>query len=366
MRLGGLGGWFADWRNRRLADPAFQDWASRFWLTKRKANTEAGRMLDIAVGFAYARTLSACVAFDLFERLRAGPQTSADLAHNCAAPEARFVVLLKAAAALDLVEQAGPDLWRLGQLGASLLGNPGVGAMIMHHSLLYEDLRDPAGLIRGGGETQVQHFWRYDPGANPGVAAAYSDLMAATQTMIARQIIAAFPLRRHSHLVDVGGGAGVFIRAALAAAPKLHATLVDLPAVAERAARDFAESGLAARAKISVAEAPGDGLPHGADLISFVRVLHDHDDPAVMRFLTAAAAALAPGGRILIAEPLADTPGARAMGHAYFGLYLLAMGQGRPRTRRELTEMLAAAGFKSVREHLAPQPTLVRLLSARL
>jgi demethylspheroidene O-methyltransferase len=347
MALGGLGGWFANWRNRRLADPAFQDWASRSWLTRAKANAEAGRMLDIAVGFAYARTLSACVGFDLFERLRAGPQAGAVLAQQCQAPEARFVVLLKAAAALDLLEPAGPGLWRLGPLGASLLGNPGVAAMIAHHSLLYDDLR-------------------YDAAGNPGAAGPYSALMAATQTMIARQIVAAYPLRRYRHLVDVGGGEGVFVRAALSAAPHLSATVVDLPAVAARAAELFAQIGLGARATVAPATAPGDGLPPGADLISFVRVLHDHDDPAVMRFLTASAAALAPGGRILIAEPLADTTGARAMGHAYFGLYLLAMGQGRPRTRRELAAMLRAAGFKAVREHRAPQPALVRLLSARL
>ncbi len=42
--------------------------------------------------------------------------------------------------------------------------------------------------------------------------------------------------------------------------------------------------------------------------------------------------ALPPGGTLLIAEPMAGTPGAEAMGDAYFGLYLWAMGSGRPRS----------------------------------
>jgi demethylspheroidene O-methyltransferase len=43
-----------------------------------------------------------------------------------------------------------------------------------------------------------------------------------------------------------------------------------------------------------------------------------------------------PGGTLLVAEPMAGAPGRRSMGDAYFGIYLLAMGRGRPRTAREL------------------------------
>ncbi len=357
---------FAGWRNRLLADPKFQDWASRSIFTRGQANAYAGRMLDLAVGFTYARTLLACVQFDLFERLRAGSRSTGDLAIACALAPARMQVLAKAATALDLIEPAGPDRWRLAPLGASLLGNPGVAAMIAHHSLLYEDLRDPAALIRGEIEApRVKSFWPYGAGGDPQAAAQYSALMAATQAMIARQILAAYPLARHRRLIDVGGGEGAFVLHALRAAPKLIATVADLAPVAVRALDAFKAAGLAARAEAVAVTAPGDRLPPGADLHSFVRVLHDHDDPAVMRFLVASQAALAPGGRILIAEPMAETPGARAMGHAYFGLYLLAMGQGRPRTRVELTQMLRGAGFKAVREHRAPQRALVRLLSAQ-
>ena len=42
------------------------------------------------------------------------------------------------------------------------------------------------------------------------------------------------------------------------------------------------------------------------------------------------AAALPPGGTLLLAEPMAGTPGAEPVGDAYFGFYLLAMGSGRP------------------------------------
>jgi demethylspheroidene O-methyltransferase len=75
--------------------------------------------------------------------------------------------------------------------------------------------------------------------------------------------------------------------------------------------------------------------------------------------------ALAPGGTVVIGEPLAGTRGAAAMGDAYFGLYLHAMGSGRPRTAAELQQMLAAAGFDSVRNVPTARPLLASVLTAR-
>jgi demethylspheroidene O-methyltransferase len=189
--------------------------------------------------------------------------------------------------------------------------------------------------------------------------------MAATQAMIARLVLAAYPMRRHRLLMDVGGGEGAFLIHAAQAAPRLRVRLVDRPAVAARAADRFAAAGLGDRAETIGADARIDALPAGADAISFVRVLHDHDDDDAQALLTAAYRALAPRGVVLVAEPMAQTPGARAMGDAYFGLYLTAMGQGRPRSARDLSQRLRAAGFVGVEERRTAQSVLVRLLVAR-
>jgi demethylspheroidene O-methyltransferase len=46
---------------------------------------------------------------------------------------------------------------------------------------------------------------------------------------------------------------------------------------------------------------------------------------------------------------MAGVPGAEAMGDAYFGFYLLAMGRGKPRSAAELSALMAEAGFTRVR-----------------
>jgi demethylspheroidene O-methyltransferase len=90
-------------------------------------------------------------------------------------------------------------------------------------------------------------------------------------------------------------------------------------------------------------------------------VVHDHDDEAALAILRTARRALPAGGTLLLAEPMAGTPGAEP----YFAFYLLAMGSGRPRTPDELGRLLRTAGFG--RHRLVPtrQPLLTRLIVAQ-
>jgi demethylspheroidene O-methyltransferase len=106
-------------------------------------------------------------------------------------------------------------------------------------------------------------------------------------------------------------------------------------------------------------------LPQGADLVTLIRVVHDHDDATAAGLLRSAFEALPAGGVVLLAEPMAGTPGAEPMGGAYFGFYLLAMGRGRPRTRERLVEMLQQAGFARVRALATRQPLQTQLLWAQ-
>ena len=75
-------------------------------------------------------------------------------------------------------------------------------------------------------------------------------------------------------------------------------------------------------------------------------------------------ASLAPGAQLLIAEPMAQIPGAEPMGEAFFGLYLWAMGSGRPRSPAEIITMLKKAGFASARSVATAQPVNASVIIA--
>jgi demethylspheroidene O-methyltransferase len=140
--------------------------------------------------------------------------------------------------------------------------------------------------------------------------------------------------------------------------------LFDLPAVAERARLRFSEQGLAGRAEAFGGSFFTDPLPAGADLITLVRVLFDHPDDRVLAILRAARAALPADGVLLISEPMSGTPGAEAIGDAYYGFYLLAMGRGRSRTPQRLAELLGEAGFDRIRQLPTRLPLQTRVVLA--
>jgi demethylspheroidene O-methyltransferase len=262
-------------------------------------------------------------------------------------------------------------IYSLGVLGAPMVGNVALAAMVEHHAVLYADLADPVGLLRApAGKSALARYWPYAAAAherplNQVDVDPYSALMAASMPLVADEVLDAYSLARHKRLLDVGGGEGAFAAAAAQRWPHLKLAVFDLPAVAQRARRQVAARGLADRIDVHEGSFLTDALPEGADVISLVRVVHDHDDDHVLVLLNAVRKALPPHGVLLLAEPMADTPGAQAMGDAYFGLYLWAMGSGKPRSADRLGELLVQAGFERPRSLRNLMPLQTRVLLVR-
>lgn len=371
------------WRNRWLSDPQFQRWSMRLPLLRGTARRHANAMFGVITGFVYTKTLTATVDLGIIAALLKAPESSQSLAVLAGLERPAMERLLAAAASIDLVEALPGDRWTLGQRGAALASNKGALAMIEHHKLFYDDLADPVAMLRlGRGGGALAAFWTYAEAAGRGESAhgtkdydaaapgsnAYSDLMAASQPMVAEQVLEAHDFTSVRALLDIGGGHGAFLGEVAARHPRLEMALFDLPPVAARARLLLDEKGLSQIAAHggSFRDDPlprtTDGQPF--DLVSLVRILHDHDDAVVAALLAKIHDALPVGGRLLIAEPMAGTQGAEAMGDAYFGLYLWAMGSGRPRTISAYRTMLQSAGFARVREVATGLPMVTRMLVA--
>jgi len=358
------------WRDRLLADRRFQRWAASFPLTRKIAEKRAQSLFDLCAGFVYSQVLLACVQLRLFDILAERPQTIVELSPRLALAPASVARLINAAAALRLVQCRGGGRFGLGVHGAALLANPAIVAMIEHHALLYTDLSDPVSVLRGTGRaTALSRYWPYARAQCPDTLTAdevtpYSALMSSSQALIAEDVLDAWPLSRHRCLIDVGGGEGAFLIAAAAKAPDLRLILYDLPAVAERARARLAASGLAHRATIACGDFLKSPLPPGADIVTLIRVLHDHDDDCAVTLLRNVRSALPKDGVLLIAEPICGTAATDIVGDAYFGFYLLAMGSGRPRHAAELASLLRVSGFDCCRILKTRRPLLTAVVIA--
>lgn len=357
---------FANWRNQLISNPKFQSWAVRNPFTRPVARQKAEAAFDLVAGFVYSQVLAATVESGLLEAVRHGPIDEPLFAALSGLPADGAARLLRAAAALDLLRVQSDGRYALGEAGAALLGNPSVFAMVRHHKAFYRDIADPLDLLQARRPgTELSRFWAYDASASPEEASAYSNLMAETQALIAENVLDAYDFRPHRMVMDVGGGLGAFLSAVGKAHAHLDLVLVDLPPVARLAEASLAASGLKPRVRVEPRNMLQDALPTGADLITLVRVAHDHDDAPVRQLLASIRQALAPGGSLLIAEPMADVPGAGAMADAYFGFYLWAMGRGRARSPCELKVLLQDAGFTHIRTLRTVQPLLVSAIVAR-
>ncbi len=362
------------WRRmkiRLLASPSFQRWAARSPLARQMTRRPTAALFDIAAGFAYAQVLCACVRLHLFELLEQGPLVTHEISHSLDMLPDAAGRLLRAAAALGLIETDGGGRYALGTLGAAVLGNPGLAALIEHQSLLYADLADPVKLLRReASQRNVANCFRYAGNPHPtslsaAEVAPFSGLMASTNGLVADQVLAAYPVGRHRKLLDIGGGEGTFLRTAARRAPRLQLALFDLPAVVDRARARLAAADLMGRAELFAGDFLYDKLPPDCDLISLLRVVQDLDDHDAMMLLRNVRRVLPPGGRLLLAEPMAGAHGAPRAADAYFGFYLMAMGNGRPRTSEDLCDMLLQAGFTKPKPIKTAAPALTGLVVAK-
>ena len=371
------------WMDRKLTDPSFSRWAAgnifTRWITRRRAQ----QVFDVMAGFVYSQVLLACVRLRVLELVNEAPRTLDELAQICQVPASGLQRLINSAVALRLLSLRGQGRYGLGPLGAPVAGHPGIRAMIEHHAVLYHDMQDPVALLRDQmSDGQMMAYWPYvetqgagrqaqqTPSSNPRAweqekVSRYSQLMSASQPFVVDEVLATYSFAQHKCVLDVGGGQGTFVSRLAGHAPHLKLKLFDLPQVADLARGHFNTQSLAGRIEAFGGDFLKDALPVGADLVTLVRVAHDHPDAHVNTILRAIFNALPAGGTLLLTEPMAQAANDAPLGDAYFHFYLLAMGSGRLRTAQELSDMILAAGFARVESLKNAMPLQTQILVAK-
>jgi demethylspheroidene O-methyltransferase len=342
------------YKDRLIANRKFQRIAARIPFINTISKSRAKDVFDLMAGFVYSQILLACVRIRLFEHLANGPLSLDELSLRVDLPVKGLERLLLGAKSLGLVETRG-ERYALGTLGAPLVGNQALLSMIEHHSALYQDLRDPLALLRGDlKEKALENYWPYITEKSEELkslsetekVSQYSALMSDSLPLVADEIIDSYSFNQHECLLDIGGGQGTFIHLLSPYARHLNFKLFDLPGVAQLAQKNLDQTLGVGRVECHGGDFFNDSLPTGADVVTLIRVLFDHDDARVKRLLKSIYDSLPKGGKLLVAEPMAETEDIPAMGQAYFGFYLLAMGRGRPRSAEEIKTFLREAGFQ--------------------
>lgn len=335
---------------------------------------QATQIFDLVSGFVYSQILFACVSLDLFEKLRGGPIKLAELCESCEIDPPEMQRLIDGASALGLLEMRGDNLIGLGFRGVVILTKPSISALVKHHSTLYKDLIDPVTILQRKKKlTSLGSFWPY-ASENKGTpseitdeaAKNYSDVMSISQPLVSEQIFSAYSFYKHKRILDIGGGQGTFLISLARQYPKLKMAVFDLPEVSKIAEQKILESGFQGRITVHKGSFFRDPIPVGYDLITLIRVLYDHSDENVKKILLSVKESLTTSGSLLIAEPMSGETGTEKMSEAYFGMYLLAMGKGVPRSHKNIFSLLKGAGFSSIRSLKVTLPIQTGLIIAKV
>jgi demethylspheroidene O-methyltransferase len=337
-----------DFRNRLLTNPRFISWAQRFPLTRPVARYNSSKLFDLLAGFAYSQVLAACVELDLLGLVGRQGTTLEALSRGVALPPDRLEILVRAAVALDVLALKG-DRVLLGSHGAALLAQPWIMRFIAHHKYFYQDLEKPVELLASkSGGAGMRRYWSYEDASTP--KETYSTLMAQSQVAVSEQILAVFDFKPFRRMLDIGGGSGTLLRTVYGQNTHLQTHLYDLPGVVSLVTDPVITT--------HAGDFRNDPLPNGMDLVSIVRVIHDHDDDAVRALFGNLRRACEAGTTVLIAEPFAGNRATARVTDAYFNLYFRAMGQGVTRSPQRIAEIAASQGFALKRVYRTHMPLI--------
>jgi demethylspheroidene O-methyltransferase len=359
--------------DRWLTHPSLHRWALSNPLSRWFMRRRTTQIFDLMSGFVYSQVLLTCVRLNIFSIVQQGPVTLDELAARTQLPAAALQRLVLSAVSLRLLEPRSRDRIGLGPLGAPIAAHEGIRAMIEHNSLLYRDMAEPTEFLRNAWDGHMADYWPYAhadghdqvKSADAGYVDRYSELMAASQTFVIEEVLRTVPFGDYRCVLDVGAGKGRFVAQLAKNQPHLQFKLFDLPKVLALARKNHADIGLQAPVKYHPGSFFHDELPTGADLVTLIRVAHDHPDDGVRTIFRKIFNALPVGGTLMVAEPMAQEDGADASGDAYFHFYLLAMGAGRLRTPTELSRMLRESGFVHVERLPNAMPIHTQILIAR-
>jgi acetylserotonin N-methyltransferase len=151
-----------------------------------------------------------------------------------------------------------------------------------------------------------------------------------------------------TRLLDVGGGSGCFSIALAQHFRDMRCTIMELPAMCERAKQYIADAGVSDRVDTVTVDMFREPWPKGHNAIFMSNIFHDWSPETNAQLSASAFAALPSGGRIYLHEMLINDEGSGPLAAASFSVLMLVGTKGRQYKFRELAGFLEGAGFVDV------------------
>jgi ubiquinone/menaquinone biosynthesis C-methylase UbiE len=171
---------------------------------------------------------------------------------------------------------------------------------------------------------------------------------------------------RARRLLDIGGGHGGYSIALCEKYEKLTATVFDLEATAEIGRKLVEREHMSDRVKFEVGDFLTDDLGSGYDAALYFNIIHNYSEQENRRVLAKAAAALKPGGRLVVWDMFKEPDGERDIQPALMALHMLVASGGTSYLLEDVYSWLGEAGFERfVRKETRTAPGLSLILARK-
>lgn len=154
---------------------------------------------------------------------------------------------------------------------------------------------------------------------------------------------------KHSRLLDIAGGSGIYACAMVAQHPHLRAAVLEKVPVDAITRQSVSTRGYGDRVSVVVGDMFAGELPGGYDLHLFSNVLHDWNEMAVKQLLKKSAGALPSGGMIVIHDAHINPDKTGPLPVAAYSALLMTITEGKCYSEREMADLLGEAGFENVK-----------------
>jgi predicted O-methyltransferase YrrM len=334
-------------------------------------------IFEVFRGSYSTELLAAAVAhFNLFAHLVDGPLTFDELRGRLGLAERPANVLFTALRAMCLITRSADAKLGMTALAKEHLtpGGPfevsdyiGLAANAPGVLEMVERLRSnrPAGADKAGtGAAFIFRDGIESAMESEASARRLTLALAGRAKNVAPALARQFDLAGAKVVLDVGGGTGIYSIALLQRHPGLRAVVFDRAEVLKVAAEMAETYGVSDRLELVAGDMFTDALPAGADVALLSNILHDWDVPECEALVKRCAAAVPPGGRVVIHDVFLNDDLSGPLATALYSAALFVQTEGRAYSAAEYRAMLRKAGLSPAAD---VAPTLVHcgLLTGR-
>lgn len=304
--------------------------------------------------FGIHRVITVAGRVGILRRLSHAPSTPEAVAAHLELDPLAAGKVIRALSALGIVQATGEGVYEIvpGLRPFLAAGDQDLTPFLEHSHHLYDSWGENLEpWLRGEPWTTVK---RGKDGARE-----FGRAMQAMGSQQARRLAQVLDQEGARKLLDVGGGFGHYARALCSVNPELTAVVLDKPETAALARQNRSEGDDTGRIYFQAGDyLQGADYGRGYDLVLMANILHQEAQERAREMVAHAAAALAPGGRLVILDFSIDDAQETSVVGALFAINMRSFGD--TYTEPTLGAWMEAAGLGQIsRTDLGPQRWII-------